>query len=90
VQLGDRDRAVLDLEREWWLCHHSKEDAVRERLNLAPSSYYRLLHAVIENPAAMAYDPLVVRRLRRARLGRRRVRMEGTWAGQSPRKRPYS
>lgn len=90
VQLGDRERAVLDLEREWWLSHHSKESAVRDRLNLASSSYYRLLHTVIENPAAMAYDPLVVRRLLRARLVRRRVRMEGTWAGQLPQKRPYN
>jgi hypothetical protein len=83
VQLGERERAVLDVERDWWMRHPTKEAAIADRLGCAPSSYYRILRAAIENPAAMTYDPLVVRRLIRARRGRRRTQMEGTWSGRT-------
>ncbi|MDH4148472.1 MAG: DUF3263 domain-containing protein [Acidimicrobiia bacterium] len=88
VQLGERERAILDVEREWWLDHPTKEQAIRATLQVTPSTYYRLLHVVIDDPAAMAYDPLVVRRLQRARRARRRVRLEGSWVGMPPQNRP--
>jgi hypothetical protein len=86
VELADRDRAILDLERTWWLDGEVKGDAIRRRVRLSPSRYYRLLQDLLENPAAMAYDPLVVRRLRRERSARRRARIEGTWASTPPRR----
>ena len=49
---------------------------------MSPTRYYQLLSTLLDDPAAAAYDPLVVRRLRRARLRRRRARAEGrTTAG---------
>ena len=55
----------------------SKGVGIREQLDLSPTRYYRLLSALLDDPDAEAYDPLVVRRLRRTRLQRRRARFEG-------------
>jgi len=75
--LSERDAAILDLERIAWTLPGRKEALVRERLELAPTTYYKLLAALLDDPEALAYDPLVVRRLRRVRDRRRRARYEG-------------
>lgn len=54
-----------------------KATGIRERLGLSPTRYYRMLGALIDDPDAAAYDPLVVHRLRRSRQQRRRARFEG-------------
>lgn len=75
--LSDRDAGILDLERTAWMLPGRKDDLVRERLGLSPSTYRKLLGALLEDPEALAYDPLLVRRLRRSRDERRRARYEG-------------
>lgn len=61
----------------------SKGAGIRAQLHLSPTRYYQLLSALLDDPDAAAYDPLVVRRLRRMRLERRRARIEGrTTSGQ--------
>jgi hypothetical protein len=83
--LTDRDRAILDFERGWWLFPSSKGAAIRAHLDLSPTRYYQLLNLLLDDPAAAAHDPLVVHRLRRARLHRRRARIEGrTTVGHGP------
>jgi uncharacterized protein DUF3263 len=77
IELTPREQAMLDFEREWWQSTARKEDQIRERFDLSPSSYYRALQGLIEMDAACAYDPLTVKRLRRQRDQRRRVRLEG-------------
>lgn len=77
MALTDRDRAILDFERSWWSQPGPKETAIRERFELSPTRYYELLNEMLETDEAMAYDPLVVRRLRRLRDRRRRQRFEG-------------
>jgi hypothetical protein len=86
MPLSERDRAVLDLERSWWTLDGSKEDAIRAHLDLSPTRYYQVLNDLLESPEAIAYDPLVVHRLRRRRDRRRRARYEGRTAG-GPRSR---
>jgi hypothetical protein len=81
VALSDRDRAILDLEREWWTLPGRKETAIRERLGLSPARYYELLGHLIDREDAASYEPLVVRRLRRGREQRRRARFEGRPVG---------
>jgi hypothetical protein len=85
VALSDRDRAILEFERRWWLLPSPKGAAVREVLGISPARYYALRNELIDDPAAEAHDPLVVRRLRRARAGRRRARVEGGRADQGRR-----
>ncbi len=77
VPLSDRDKAILDFERTWWTEPGSKAQAIRDRLALSGTRYYELVAELMESPAAMAYDPLVVRRLRRRRAEPRRVRVDG-------------
>jgi hypothetical protein len=73
-ELSPRERAVLAFEREWWKYADAKDAAARSRLGLSPEEYYRALSAIIDEPAALAHDPLLVRRLRRQRLARQRQR----------------
>ena len=82
--LAERERAVLSVERSWWLTYRSIETAIRAELAMTPSPYYRLLHDVIDRDRALAYDPLVVLRLRRARRTRRRARSEGRTVSSPP------
>ena len=84
MALSDRDRAILDLERTWWTQAGSKEAAIRSRLSMSPTSYYKALGELLESDEAMVYDPLVVRRVRRLRDRRRRQRFEGPSAGERP------
>ncbi|GAA0489536.1 DUF3263 domain-containing protein [Streptomyces stramineus] len=72
--LSDRDRAVLDLERQSWPGPGAKERAVRERLGITPTRYYQLLNALLDDPRALAHDPVTVNRLRRIRDARRERR----------------
>ena len=74
VELSPREREILTFEREWWKYADAKEAAIRDRLDLTPESYYRALNEIIDQPGALAHDPLLVRRLRRQRLVRQRQR----------------
>ena len=84
MALSDRDRAILDFERSWWLEPGPKEVAIKTRFDLSPTRYYQVLNELLESADAIAYDPLVVRRLRRLRERRRRARFEGRSAGEPP------
>lgn len=77
--LDDRDRALLDFERDWWSAHpgKTKQDAIAEVLHLSPSRYYELLGALIDSEAAYGHDPLVISRLRRRQRDRRRAQLLG-------------
>lgn len=77
MALTDRDRAILDFERTWWTEPGPKDTAIRDRFELSGTRYYQLLTELLDDDAALAYDPLLVRRLRRARDRRRRARVEG-------------
>ncbi|MFN0092228.1 MAG: DUF3263 domain-containing protein [Acidimicrobiales bacterium] len=76
MELTERERSILDVERTWWRCGELKEEAIRG-LSLSPSRYYRLLDLLIHRREAYDYDPLVVLRLRRRKKVRRRARYEG-------------
>ncbi len=72
--LSDRDRAVLDFERQWWKHAGAKEEAIRELFELSATRYYQLLNALIDRPDALTHDPMLVKRLRRLRASRQRAR----------------
>ncbi|MDQ8704731.1 DUF3263 domain-containing protein [Streptomyces sp. LHD-70] len=71
AQLSERDRAVLALERQGWASPGVKERAIRERLGISPARYYQLLNALLDDPRALAHDPVTINRLRRVREARR-------------------
>ena len=74
VELSPREREILTFERDWWKYADAKEAAARARLGLTPEEYYRALTTIIDQPGALAHDPLLVRRLSRTRLARQRDR----------------
>ena len=78
--LSAREQAILDFERSWWQQPGRKDDAIKQRFGLSASRYRQLLTALIARSDAEDFDPLVVRRLRRARDVRRRARFEGPTA----------
>lgn len=70
-ELSERDRAVLAVERRSWPGPGAKERAMREQLGISPTRYYQLLNALLDDPRALAHDPVTVNRLRRVREARR-------------------
>ena len=75
MELTQRDLDILDFERSWWKHAGVKEQAIEERFEMSATRYYQLLNDLLENPAAMAQDPILVKRLRRLRTYRQRQRV---------------
>ena len=73
-QLSARDQEILAFERQWWKYAGAKENAVRELFDMSATRYYQVLNALIDSPAALAHDPMLVKRLRRLRSARQRAR----------------
>lgn len=73
-ELTDLDREILAFEQDWVTHAGAKDTAVRERFDLTPAGYHQLLNRIIDNPAAEAHAPRLVRRLRRLRDARRHQR----------------
>ncbi|HEX2293832.1 MAG TPA: DUF3263 domain-containing protein [Actinomycetota bacterium] len=73
--LSERDVAILDFERSWWKHAGVKEQAIRDRFDMSATRYYQLLNELLENPAALAHDPILVKRLKRLRTYRQRQRV---------------
>ena len=73
-QLDRRDREILAFERQWWKYAGAKEPAIRELFDMSPTRYYQVLNALLDKPAAMAAEPLLIKRLRRLRTSRQRTR----------------
>jgi hypothetical protein len=59
------------VERQGWPGPGAKERAIREGLGMSPTRYYQLLGALLDDPRALAHDPVTVNRLRRIRDARR-------------------
>jgi len=74
VELSDREREILAFERQWWKYAGAKEQAIRELFDMSATRYYQVLNALIDEPAALATDPMLVKRLRRLRAARHRAR----------------
>jgi len=72
--LGGRDCEILSFERQWWQYAGAKEQAIRDNFDMSATRYYQVLNALIDRPAALAHDPLLVKRLRRLRSARQRAR----------------
>ncbi len=81
VGLSERDLAILELERQWPLggvATLSKGAAIRRYVGCAPGTYYRELAVLVASPDALQVDPLLIRRLRKAKTARLRARFEGS------------
>lgn len=69
-ELSERDRQILAFERRWWRHAGAKEQAIRDTFGLSATRYYQLLNRLLDEPAAVRDDPVLVHRLRRLRAAR--------------------
>jgi hypothetical protein len=73
-ELVPRAQDILAFERQWWRYAGAKEEAIRREFGISPTVYYQQLNRVLDDPAALEADPLLVRRLQRQRAARRQQR----------------
>jgi hypothetical protein len=73
-ELSDRDREIIAFERQWWKYAGAKEQAIRELFDMSATRYYQVLNGLIDSPAALEADPMLIKRLRRLRASRQRAR----------------
>lgn len=72
--LNRREYDILAFERQWWKYAGAKEQAIRDLFDMSSTRYYQILNGLIDTPEALAFDPMLVKRLRRMRSARQRVR----------------
>lgn len=70
-ELTDRERLALDIAGRFYVHQSSRDEAARTELGMTAIRYTQFLNALIDRPAAIAYSPSVVNRLRRLRERRR-------------------
>ena len=75
--LTERQRAIIEFEARWWMEDDARDTLVRARFACSSEEYYQELNQLLDHPASISFDPLVVRRLRRQRERRRRARLDG-------------
>lgn len=68
--LTELEQEILTFERSWWKHAGAKDTTIRECWDISPTRYYQILGALIDRPAALAADPMLVRRLQRLREAR--------------------
>lgn len=74
VPLEERDQKILTFERSWWRFAGAKEEAIASQFQLTATRYYQILNSLLDDPAALEFDPILVKRLRRMRDSRRGAR----------------
>lgn len=77
MALTDLEQRMLAFERRWWRRAGAKEQAIRDTFGLSATRYYQLLNRLLEEPEALAHDPVLVSRLRRLRASRAPARPLG-------------
>lgn len=65
---------ILEFERQWWRLAGAKEQVIRDRFGLTSTRYHQQLNALLDRPAALRADPMLVKRLQRLRSARDRDR----------------
>lgn len=74
LTLTDAEKALLDIWSKSWTYSGYKETAIREATGLSMTRATQEINRLIDTEAALAYDPLTVKRLQRLREQRQRSR----------------
>jgi hypothetical protein len=70
TELSPRDQSILEFEASWPRHTGIKTHLILTSLQLRVSRYYQLLNQIIDDPAALPFDPMLVKRLQRERDAR--------------------
>jgi hypothetical protein len=79
--LAELEKRTLAVQASWWRYGATKDAAIRATFDEAPADYHRRLSRLIDDPAAAAHAPVLVRRLRRQRVRRLAGRSDRRLAG---------
>ncbi|WP_127794086.1 DUF3263 domain-containing protein [Agromyces sp. LHK192] len=77
-RLDARSVRILEFETRGFGHPGAKAEAVRDEFGISAARYYRILDGLIDDPAALRHDPILVRRLQRMREGRALARSRRT------------
>lgn len=83
AELSDLEIKILDFERAWWQYAGAKEQAIKDLFGMSATRYYQALNSLLDKQAALAVDPLLIKRLRRLRTSRQQQRSARRVAGGS-------
>lgn len=72
--LSDLDRQLLDFAGRWYRYTGAQEQAMRDEFGMSATTYWRKVNGLLDDPAALAYAPTTVNRLRRLRASRQAAR----------------
>lgn len=72
--LSDLDAAILEFEAVAPRSVGAREVAIRQRFDMSPVRYHQRLNQIVDLPEALAFDPVLVKRLRRVRDSRAAAR----------------
>jgi hypothetical protein len=78
ADLDERSIRVLAFEARAWQQAGLKAEAIREEFGISAARYYRILGELIDSPAALRHDPMLVKRLQRMREARAATRAHRT------------
>lgn len=73
-ELTATEAAMLDFEDSWFTSATPKDQSIMEHFNLSATRYYQALNTLIDTPRALAYKPMLVKRMRRLRAQRQAAR----------------
>ncbi|NIL77680.1 DUF3263 domain-containing protein [Rhodococcus sp. B10] len=65
---------MLEIEKRFYKSQAGKEVDIALELMISPVRYYQLLNELLDNPEALAAEPVLVNRLRRIRDSKAKVR----------------
>ena len=68
--LTDVEYAILEFERIPWRNAGPKESRISADIGITSARYYQTLNCLIDDERGIAYDPVLMRRLRHARARR--------------------
>ena len=72
--LDERQLGILAFEARAWQHPGAKAEAIRDEFGISATRYYRILGGLIDSPAALRHDPMLVKRLQRMRSARAEAR----------------
>ena len=75
-ELSDVEKAMLRFEGRYWRLTGVKERAIRDTFDMSSTDYYHALARLIERPAAMQENPIVVKKLLAQRESRSQARRQ--------------
>jgi hypothetical protein len=65
---------VLAFEHRRWRFAGAREQAITDEFGMSATRYQQILNHLLDEPAALVHDPVLVKRLRRLRERRQRTR----------------